>query len=140
MASDINRVVLIGRLTKDPELRQIPSGTSIASFSVASNQTFTTNGEKKETVSYFSCILWGKGGEVFAKYATKWQRISIEGKLQQRRWQDKDGSNKSAVEIVVDNFQFLEFVEKQSHQATGYEQTYPAEPQAPIIDDSDIPF
>ncbi|MBN1501768.1 MAG: single-stranded DNA-binding protein [Spirochaetes bacterium] len=107
MASDINRVVLIGRLVKDPDLKYTQSGTSIASFSIANNRTYVSGGEKKEQVSYFNCIAWGKPGEIIAQYMKKGQRIGLDGHLQQRSWDDKDGNKRYTVEVVVENFQFL---------------------------------
>jgi len=107
MASDLNRVVLIGRLTRDPELKHIPSGTAIANFSIANNRTYSSSGEKTEQVSFFNCIAWAKTGEVIVEYCKKGQRIAIEGRLQQRGWEDKNGQKRSTVEIVVENFQFL---------------------------------
>lgn len=107
MANDINRVFLIGRLTKDPDLRYTQGGTSIASFSVANNRTYTSQNERKEQVSFFNCIAWGKPGEVIAQHCKKGQRIGIEGRLQQRSWQDQNGAKRNTVEIVVENFQFL---------------------------------
>ena len=158
MANDINRVFLIGRLTKDPELRYTQGGTSIASFTVANNRTYTAQNERKETVSFFSCIAWGKPGEVIAQHCKKGQRIGIEGRLQQRSWQDQSGGKRSTVEIVVENFQFLS---EKSASATGSQeyaqaQNFPEEvsspsapyyPSAPETDagsqhfsDDDIPF
>ena len=67
MASDINRVILIGRLTRDPELRYIQSGTAVANFSIANNRTYVTSGEKKEQASFFNCIAWAKLGEVITE-------------------------------------------------------------------------
>lgn len=143
MASDINRVNLIGRLTRDPDIKQIPSGTSIASFSIANKKTYVSNGEKKEECSFLNCICWGKGGEIISQYAKKGSRIAIEGRLQQRTWQDKDGNNRSVIEIVVDNFQFLDS-KKQSSDNSGYDHsqpTYQAGGENPtVVDDSDIPF
>ena len=107
MANDINRVFLIGRLTRDPELRYTQGGTSIASFSVANNRAYTSQNERKEMVSFFNCIAWGKPGEVIAQHCKKGQRIGIEGRLQQRSWQDQNGQKRNTVEIVVENFQFL---------------------------------
>lgn len=107
MASDINRVNLVGRLTKDPDLRYTQNGTSIGSFSIANNRTYVSNGEKKEQVSYFNCIAWGKAGEIIAQYMKKGQRMAVDGHLQQRSWEDKDGNKRYTVEVVVDNFQFL---------------------------------
>jgi len=108
MASDMNRIILIGRLTRDPEMRYTPSGTGVASFAIANGKTFTQNGEKKEQVSYFDCIAWSKLGELIVEYCKKGHRIAIEGRLQQRRWKDDAGNNRSAVEVVVENIQFLQ--------------------------------
>lgn len=120
MATDFNRVILIGRLTRDVDLRQIQSGTSIASFSIANNRSYVTGGgEKREEVSFFNCILWGKQGEAFAKYVKKGHRVAIEGRLQQRTWQDKDGNNRSTVEVVADSFQFLESKQDSNRQNGG---------------------
>ena len=107
MANDINRVFMIGRLTRDPELKYTQGGTSIASFSLANNRSYTVQNEKKEQVSFFNCIAWGKPGEVVAQYAKKGAKIGIEGRLQQRSWQDQNGQKRNTVEIVVENFQFL---------------------------------
>lgn len=107
MAGDLNRVILIGRLTRDPELRYTPSGTAVASFSIANNRSYAVAGEKKEQVSYFDCIAWSKLGEIITEYCKKGQRIAVEGRLQQRRWEDQDKNKKSKIELVIENFQFL---------------------------------
>lgn len=106
--NDINRVYLIGRLTADPELKTIPGGSQVCSFSVANNRSFTRQGgDAVEEVSYFNCTAWGKQGEILTRYAGKGKQVAIEGRLRQRRWQSNDGKNQSAVEIVVENFQLL---------------------------------
>lgn len=107
MATDINRINIIGRLTRDAELRYAPSGTAVANFDIACNKTFSQSGEKKEQVSYFPCLAWGKAGELITEYCKKGHRIAIEGRLQQRKWEDNDGNKKSKIEIVVEGFQFL---------------------------------
>ena len=107
MASDLNRVVLIGRLTRDPEIRYTPAGTAVASFTIANNRTYSVSGEKKEQVSYFDCIAWSKSGEIITEYCKKGHRIAVEGRLQQTRWDDQEGKKRSRVELVVENFQFL---------------------------------
>jgi single-strand DNA-binding protein len=107
MAGDLNRIVLIGRLTRDPELRYTPSGTAVASFSIANNRTYAVSGERKEEVSYFDCIAWSKLGEIITEYCKKGQKIAVEGRLQQRRWEDQDKNKKSKIELVIENFQFL---------------------------------
>jgi single-strand DNA-binding protein len=108
MSNDLNKVILIGRLTRDPEMRYTPSGTAVASFSLANGKTFTQSGEKKEQVSYFDCIAWAKLGEVISEYCKKGKMIAVEGRIQQSRWDDQDGKKRSKVEIVVENFQFLD--------------------------------
>lgn len=107
MASDINNVTLIGRLTRDPELSVLKQGTSIAKFSLANNRSFSTGGEKKDQTSFFNCVAWGKLGELITEYCHKGQQIAIEGRLQQRSWEDTTGAKRSTVEIVVENCQFL---------------------------------
>ena len=137
--TDINKVILIGRLTREPELKYIPSGTAVANFSLASNKSFTQNGEKKESTSFFNCIAWAKLGEIMAQYCKKGHRIGIEGKLQQRSWEDKDGNKRSAVEIVVDNFQFLDS-KKDDDSKDNAEGNPVSDEQPQPFDDFDIPF
>ncbi len=108
MSTDMNRVTVIGRLTRDPELRFTQSKTAVCSFSLANNRSYVTNNEKREMVSFFNCVLWGKAGEALAKWSKKGNRLGIDGYLQQRSWEDKDGNKKYTVEIVAESFQFLE--------------------------------
>ncbi|HON78504.1 MAG TPA: single-stranded DNA-binding protein [Spirochaetota bacterium] len=145
MASDINRVILIGRMVKDPELRYTQSGSSVANFSIANNRIYTVSGDRKEYTSFFNCIAWGKLGEAIAQYCKKGQRIGIEGRLQQRTWDDQSGNKRSTVEVVVENFQFL--TPKQGQDMASPEMSAPSpEPEDisyahdnPFSDD-DIPF
>jgi len=108
MSTDINRVIVIGRITKSPELKYTSTGTPVCNISIANNRTWNQGGEKKESVSYFNCIAWNKLGETIIKYCRKGDRIGIEGRLQQRRWEAQDGSDRQAVEVVVENIQFLQ--------------------------------
>lgn len=156
MANDINRIFLIGRLTKDPDLRYTQGGTSIASFSLANNRTYSAQNEKKEQVSFFNCIAWGKQGEVIAQHCKKGQRIGIEGRLQQRSWQDQSGAKRSTVEIVVENVQFLSNSPQSGEgapeapadenprpaaESEKFGNQAPADPDAPPpFSDEDIPF
>lgn len=112
--SDINRTIVIGRLVRAPELRYTPSGAQVANFSIANNRAYTVNGEKREQVYFFNCIAWNKLAEIIAQYCKKGQRIGIEGHLQQRTWEDSGGSRHSAVEIVVDNFNFLSSTKREA--------------------------
>jgi single-strand DNA-binding protein len=133
---------MIARLTKDPELSFTQGGTANCKFSVANNRTYTVQNEKKEQVSFFNCICWGKLGEVIAQYLKKGSKIALEGRLSQRSWQDKDGQKRSTVEIVVENVQFLDTKKSDGQPANEPEYTPPnadAEPQTHFSDD-DIPF
>lgn len=107
MASDINRIIIIGRTTRDMELKYTPSGTAVAGFAIANNKSYSQGGEKKEQVSYFDCVVWSKLAEIMTEYVKKGQMIAIEGRLSQRRWKDADGNNKSKIEIIVETFQFV---------------------------------
>ena len=146
MAKDMNVVMIIGRLTKDPELRTTQGGTSIASFSLANNYAYSSQNEKKELVSFFNCIAWGKPGEIIAQYGKKGGRLAVQGRLQQRSWQDKDGGKRNTVEIVVEGFQFLSAKQdgesSGSGESAGGAQYYaPADDSAPShFSDEDIPF
>ena len=98
---DINKTVVIGRLTRDPEMAYSQSGTPIAKFSIA------VNGMKDDDVSFFDCVSFKKTAELVSQYLTKGARVGIDGKLQQNRWEDKDGNKRSKIEIIVNTVQFL---------------------------------
>jgi len=104
--ADINRVTLVGRLTRDAELKSIPSGTSVCRFSLAVNRSVKSGEEWKEEASFFDVVLWGRRGEALNQYLTKGKMIGIDGELRQDRWQ-QDGQNRSKVEIIANNVQFL---------------------------------
>lgn len=105
--SDLNRVITIGRLVRDPDIKYTPNGTAVCNFDIANNESFKdSSGGKKEYVNYFPCTAWAGLGEVIQKHFTKGQQIIIEGKLRQRRWDDQDGKKRSQIEIVVENFNF----------------------------------
>ena len=108
MASSLNKVFLMGNLTRDPELRYIPSGTAVATFGLAVNRRYTSaTGEKKEDVAFLRIVVWGRRAEVCGEYLSKGSPIFVEGRLQSRSWEGNDGVKRSTVEIVADNIQFL---------------------------------
>ncbi|MCR9143797.1 MAG: single-stranded DNA-binding protein [bacterium] len=107
MANDLNRVQLIGRLTRDPELRQTGSGTAYCRFGIANNRNYTTNGERREEVSFFNCVSWGRQAEIINQYCRKGKQVAVDGRLQQRSWEDKEGKKQSSVDVVVENLQML---------------------------------
>lgn len=107
MANDLNRVLLIGRLTRDPELRQTGAGTSYCRFGIANNRNYTTNGERREEVSFFNCVAWGRQAEIINQYCRKGKQVAVDGRLQQRSWEDKEGKKQSSVDVVVEQLQML---------------------------------
>ena len=123
MSNDLNRTLLIGRLTSDPELKHTNSGTAYCKFSIAVNNSYTSNGEKKEEVSYINCITWSKGAEILNQYAKKGKQLSIDGKMKQNRYEDGEGKKRSNIEITVDSFQLLggksEPTENEFHNTNG---------------------
>lgn len=105
---DLNRATIIGRLTRDPELRTIPSGKSVASFSVATNRQWTdTNGQKQKQVEYHNIVAWGRLAETASQYLKKGSQVYVEGHIQTREWTAQDGTKKNRTEIVCDNFIML---------------------------------
>ena len=107
MANDLNRITLVGRLTRDPELRQTGSGTAFCKFGIANNRNYTANGERREEVSFFNCTAWGRTAEIINQYCRKGKQVAIDGRLQQRTWEDKEGKKQSSVDVVVENLQML---------------------------------
>ena len=107
-ASNINRVVLTGNLTRDPELRSLQSGTSVCSLRIASNsRRRETSGEWVDKPNYFSVTVWGAQGENCARFLAKGRPVCIDGRLDWREWTAQDGSKRESVEIVAESVQFL---------------------------------
>jgi single-strand DNA-binding protein len=107
VAQDTNSVVLVGNLTRDPELRHTPSGTPVASLRVAVNDRVKKNGEWTDAPYYFDVTVWGSMGENCVQYLAKGKKVAVTGKLTWREWEAADGSKRQAVEIVANNVQFL---------------------------------
>lgn len=108
MARGFSKAIIIGNITKDPELRAISSGSQVCSFSVAVNRSFRgQDGSDKESVSFISCTAWGKAAEIISQYAHRGTGIMVSGRLEQRSYEAKDGSKRSTTEIVVEDFNFL---------------------------------
>ena len=106
-ATNINRVVLTGNLTRDPELRSLQSGMSVCSLRIASNSRRKENGEWVDKPNYFSVTVWGAQGENCARFLSKGRPVCIDGRLEWREWQGQDGAKRESVEIVADAVQFL---------------------------------
>lgn len=145
-----NKVILMGNLTADPEVRTTPSGQSVTSFSLAVNRTFRgSDGNRREETSFINCTAWGNTGETIAKYVGKGRQLLVSGRLQQRSWEDKEtGKRRSAIDVIVEEFSFVNDGRGSGANAAGGSQK--ASSQSPAdaaevdadepIDLSDIPF
>lgn len=103
----LNKVLLYGNLTKDPEMKAIPSGIQVANLNMATNRTWKDkDGRKQEAVEYHNVVVFGKQAELIGQYMKKGNPLYIEGRLQTRSWDDKEGVKKYRTEIIVENFQF----------------------------------
>lgn len=106
--SGVNKVILVGNLGKDPEVRTIESGKKVANFSLATSETYKDrDGNKKEKTEWHSVVLWDKLAEIAEKYLSKGSTVYIEGKLQTRSWDDKDGNKRYTTEVVGQNLTML---------------------------------
>ena len=106
--ANINRVVLVGNLTRDPELRQTPSGTSVCGLRIAVNtRRKDSSGQWTEKPNYFDITVWGQQGENCAQYLSKGRPVAIDGRLEWREWDAQDGTKRQAVEVIADTVQFL---------------------------------
>jgi single-strand DNA-binding protein len=104
-----NKVILLGNLTRDPELRYTPQGSAVCEFALALNYTYTNKqtGQKVEEVSFIDIVAWGKTGEICAEYLKKGRQVMIEGRLKQDRWEAQDGKKMSKVRVTAENVQFV---------------------------------
>lgn len=153
----INKAILVGRLTADPELRTTQSGVSVCSFSVAVDRRFSGGGERQ--TDFINCVAWRQSAEFISKYFGKGKLIGIEGSIQTRNYEDRQGNKRTAVEVVVDNASFIGSKAESGGSAGGgfggYDAPMPsAPPSAPavayqsgsvedfqeITSDEDLPF
>ena len=108
MAASLNKVLLIGNLTRDPELRYLPSGQAVTTFTLAANRTYVAaSGEKKEEATFVRVVVWARRAEVCNEYLKKGSPVFVEGRLQSRNWEAQDGTKRSSIEVVANNVQFL---------------------------------
>jgi single-strand DNA-binding protein len=154
VARGINKVILVGNLGRDPELSYLPSGQSVAKFSLATSRSYKDKtGEMKEETEWHNIVAWGKLGEICAQYLTKGRQAYVEGRIQSRTWEGKDGQKRTSVEIVASDIQMLGgrgegggSSERASRSTTSERSSAPSseegsqETGAPDITDDDIPF
>jgi len=111
--ANFNKVILVGNLTRDPEVRSTPSGQSVTALGMAINRTYMVGGqggqggEKREETTFVDVDMWGRRGEVIAQYLKKGDPIFIEGRLTYRQWEDKDGNKRNKLSVTAENFEFL---------------------------------
>jgi single-strand DNA-binding protein len=125
MAS-LNRVMLIGNLTRDPEVRYTPKGSAVADLAIAVNRNYTAeSGEKREEVTYVDIVLWAKLAELAGQYLKKGRPVFIEGRLQMDQWEDKQtGQKRSRLRVVGENMQFLDSRRDSGNNAEGGEESH----------------
>jgi single-strand DNA-binding protein len=135
----VNKVILIGNLGKDPDLRYTPGGKAVASFSLATSERWTNQeGQKQENTTWHNIVAWGKQAEVMKEYLAKGKQVYIEGRIQNRSYEDKEGNKKYISEVVVQNFTFLG-----SRDSGGSSRPAPEEPvtqTASTEGEDDLPF
>lgn len=108
MAKGFNKVILMGNLTRDVEMRTTTGGQNVANFSLAVTRSWKgQDGQMQDQTSFINCVAWGKPGEIIAQYVQKGAPLLVSGRLDQRTYQDKDGNNRQAVEVVVEDFNFV---------------------------------
>ncbi len=143
----LNKVILIGRFTRDPELRSTPQGTSTCSFSLAVDRNYqSASGERQ--ADFINCVAWRQTAEFISKYFQKGNMVCVEGSIQTRSWKDNEGNNRYATEVVVDRSYFVE--SKKSAQGVSSGMEAPVfndspfgnlpDPISPLGTDDDLPF
>lgn len=128
----LNHITIMGRLTKDPELRRTGSGVAVASFRVAVDRDYAQNGQERKT-DFIDCVAWRQAGEFVAKYFKKGSMIVVEGRLEMRTWEDREGSRHTSAEINVENAYFGE-----SKRQEGVAVEPPPEERPPYADTMDL--
>ena len=139
MAS-VNKVILIGNLGTDPEVRYTASGTAVCNFSIATNEQWNNKeGQREERTEWHRIVCWGRTAELCSQYLTKGRPVYIEGRLQTREWEDKDRNKRHTTEIIAQTVKFLG-----SRGEGNYQASTPAQandmPEAAMTMDDDIPF
>jgi single-strand DNA-binding protein len=124
----------MGNLTRDPQLKQTPNNMSVAEIGLACNRKFKgKDGEMREETTFVDCEAWGRTAETMAKYLSKGRPVFVEGRLKLDQWQDKDGSNRSKLRVVIESFQFID-------SRGGQSSTPPQETATTAPPSDDVPF
>ena len=138
----MNKVILIGRTTKEIDLRRTTNGNAVVSFTLAVDNPFQKNEEGKNTVDFINCVAWNKTAEIMDRYVSKGQKIAVEGRIQTRNYEDKEGKRVYITEVLVSNLEMLEYVKKdtaQEQNEDSYKTNVEQEEEYEELDD-DLPF
>lgn len=140
MSRDLNKVMIIGRLGRDPEMRYTPSGRPVTTFSVATSRSWSTvDGERHQETEWFNVVAWGNLAEICKQYLTKGQQVYIEGRLQTRKWEDKEGNKHNSVEVVANEMMMLG--DRRESSSNNYQVPEDDEAQEVLSSDEDeFPF
>lgn len=137
MSRGLNKVMIIGHLGRDPEMRYTPSGRPVTTFTVAVSRSWNTaNGERQSETEWFNVVAWGNLAEICKQYLTKGQQVYIEGRLKTRRWDDKEGQKRLSVEIIANEMMMLG-ERREAPQASEEPLTTEGEP---TVDEDEFPF
>jgi len=138
----VNKVILIGNLGRDPEIRTTPSGQNVATFTLATSRRWKDrDGNRQEKTEWHNIVVWGKQAEVAGQYLTKGKQVFIEGRIETRSWEDKQsGEKRYKTEIICDNFQMLGSRGGADARGAAPEAGHPEEPGPAAMEDDDIPF
>ena len=134
----LNLVVIMGRLTADPELRTTQSGISVSSFTVAVERAYSSNGERQ--TDFIDCVAWRGNADFITKYFGKGQMIAIKGSLQQRNYEDKNGNKRTTFDVVVDSASFCGSKQEKAEPTINYDDVDISDFDEIDMSDSDLPF
>lgn len=132
-----NKVIMAGNLTKDPEIRYIPSGTPVANFRIAVNHRYKQGDELKDDVTYIDIVVFGKQAESCGQYLNKGDGVLVEGRLQERRWESEDGQKRSKYEVVAQNIRFMPKGRGTSETSSGTGEVLSSAQEGEL---NDVPF
>ena len=119
----VNKVILVGRLGQDPEIKSISPQSKVANFSIATSETWIKDGQKQEKTEWHRIVAWGKLAETCGRFLTKGKQVYVEGRLQTRSWEDQQGQKKFTTEIVATTVQFLSPAAGERDQSSSYQQS-----------------
>jgi single-strand DNA-binding protein len=135
MAGSVNKVILIGRVGRDPEVRYTPSGSPVATFSVATDESFKDrSGQQQQHTEWHKIVAWNKLAEICGEYLTKGKQVYIEGSIRSRQWEDQSGNKRTSYEIIARSMQMLGS-RADAERATAAGASRPAPAQGPAIED-----